>query len=665
MNTEEDGLKLHRTPEKVGLPKDLIAVRPLNLDLFFCGIDPKSSLPPEVSGNLVLLEQAVKRRELSKSLDDAFDKVKDSDTDFYEALGQGILSSEELSTIYDQLSEFINTDENNCRILLYLPIQLLPRSDQQKKLPGNVFSSLQKLNGILRDSWIRLLHETEARTSFSNGDILEEGMEDPERICKAGHLTADFLDKGIVSPNDIIALLKIVSGEYILKSLTEGLIVARDRQLINDDKWEQIVRLSAKKDSMAAILRSAGRYNETKKKSIDIGTAENTDEWAAEIFSQLKDQLTEIQLKYQPKKQNFSPERANWLVGVEKDSLFSMTAEIISPKLISGEIDIKDLERFYRLHERTPELEIVVLRSIFISLEELSKKNPQKVELFRRNYWPAIEGFWEKDSMPLKDEIISGLGRLQRLYPIDQNLLDLFNIKVPDLSLATPTDTEQLALSEYNFLIEAVQKIKENQKLSANLYPVVLLYGSRSKGYALPSSDVDVAIFVKPGVQISDRDEMLKELDRSVPELKKAKKIVEFWTENKDGQLDIRPVPEGTVNIVGTDQIRFLMEGIWFGQKEEISQLSETIINEYLDLDRFGNQKQETRRHLLRQLEMGFLQYRLLHKGFRTFYPPQKDKGTLHADLIDWESDFWDPGYRRLATKLFISHVFLPDLGSK
>lgn len=665
MSTEEGNLRLHHSPEKIGLPKDLVAVRPLNLDLFFCGIDQQSSLPPEVSANPILFEQARKRRELSKSLDEAFCKVKDSQTDFYEALEQGILSSGELSAIYDQLSEFIKTDENNCRIILYLPVQLLPRSDRQKKLPSNVISSSQRLNGILRDSWIRLLHETEARASFSNGDILEEGMEDPERICKAGHLTADFLDKGIVSPNDIIALLKIVSGEHILKSLAEGLIVARDRQLINDDKWEQIVRLSAKKDSIAAVLKRADRFNEIKNKSINIGSAENTDEWTAEIFGQLKDQLAEIQLKYQPEKQNFSPERASWLASVEKDSLFSMAAEIISPKLISGEIDIKDLERFYRLHERAPELEIVVLRSIFISLEELSKKDPQKVELFRQNYWPTIEGFWEKGSVLLKDEIISGLVRLQRLYPIDQNLLDLFNVKVPDLSLATPPDTEQLALSEYNFLIEAAQKIKENQKLSANLYPVVLLYGSRSKGYALPSSDIDVAIFVKPDAQLSDRDEILKELDRSVPELKKAKKIVEFWTEDKDGQLDIRPVPEGTINIVGTDHIRFLMEGIWFGQKEEIAQLSETIINKYLDLDRFGNQKQETRRHLLRQLEMGFLQYRLLHKGFRTFYPSQKDKGTLHSDLIDWESDFWDPGYRRLATKLFISHVFLPDLGSK
>jgi len=665
MSTEEGNLRLHHSPEKIGLPKDLVAVRPLNLDLFFCGIDQQSSLPPEVSANPILFEQARKRRELSKSLDEAFYKVKDSQTDFYEALEQGILSSGELSAIYDQLSEFIKTDENNCRIILYLPVQLLPRSDRQKKLPSNVISSSQRLNGILRDSWIRLLHETEARASFSNGDILEEGMEDPERICKAGHLTADFLDKGIVSPNDIIALLKIVSGEHILKSLAEGLIVARDRQLINDDKWEQIVRLSAKKDSIAAVLKRADRFNEIKNKSINIGSAENTDEWTAEIFGQLKDQLAEIQLKYQPEKQNFSPERASWLASVEKDSLFSMAAEIISPKLISGEIDIKDLERFYRLHERAPELEIVVLRSIFISLEELSKKDPQKVELFRQNYWPTIEGFWEKGSVLLKDEIISGLVRLQRLYPIDQNLLDLFNVKVPDLSLATPPDTEQLALSEYNFLIEAAQKIKENQKLSANLYPVVLLYGSRSKGYALPSSDIDVAIFVKPDAQLSDRDEILKELDRSVPELKKAKKIVEFWTEDKDGQLDIRPVPEGTINIVGTDHIRFLMEGIWFGQKEEIAQLSETIINKYLDLDRFGNQKQETRRHLLRQLEMGFLQYRLLHKGFRTFYPSQKDKGTLHSDLIDWESDFWDPGYRRLATKLFISHVFLPDLGSK
>ena len=39
-----------------------------------------------------------------------------------------------------------------------------------------------------------------------------------------------------------------------------------------------------------------------------------------------------------------------------------------------------------------------------------------------------------------------------------------------------------------------------------------------------------------------------------------------------------------------------------------------------------------------------------------------KKQGTKNSDLIDWKSDYWDPGYRRIATKLFLSRVFLPDL---
>jgi hypothetical protein len=31
--------------------------------------------------------------------------------------------------------------------------------------------------------------------------------------------------------------------------------------------------------------------------------------------------------------------------------------------------------------------------------------------------------------------------------------------------------------------------------------------------------------------------------------------------------------------------------------------------------------------------------------------------------MVDYESAFWDPGYRRVATQIFVSRVFLPDTG--
>ena len=67
----------------------------------------------------------------------------------------------------------------------------------------------------------------------------------------------------------------------------------------------------------------------------------------------------------------------------------------------------------------------------------------------------------------------------------------------------------------------------------------------------------------------------------------------------------------------------------------------------------------------LRQLELEALQYRLMHKGYSRFYPLNamaETTKTQNSFLIDSESAFWDSGYRRLATKLFISRVFLPAI---
>jgi hypothetical protein len=64
----------------------------------------------------------------------------------------------------------------------------------------------------------------------------------------------------------------------------------------------------------------------------------------------------------------------------------------------------------------------------------------------------------------------------------------------------------------------------------------------------------------------------------------------------------------------------------------------------------------------LGELERDVLQYRLMHKGYRRFFPPRGGIDRFRAQGLDPESVFWDSGYRRLATKLFVSRVFLPQL---
>jgi hypothetical protein len=49
-----------------------------------------------------------------------------------------------------------------------------------------------------------------------------------------------------------------------------------------------------------------------------------------------------------------------------------------------------------------------------------------------------------------------------------------------------------------------------------------------------------------------------------------------------------------------------------------------------------------------------------MHKGFRRSYPQTNDKRKMVE--IDFASDFFEPEYRQIATLLYVSRVFLPDL---
>ena len=70
----------------------------------------------------------------------------------------------------------------------------------------------------------------------------------------------------------------------------------------------------------------------------------------------------------------------------------------------------------------------------------------------------------------------------------------------------------------------------------------------------------------------------------------------------------------------------------------------------------------DARKIWMRELERDTLLYRLLHKGYARLNTEQGGITTRNGNDIDQNSMFWDSGYRRLATKLFITKVFLPIL---
>lgn len=257
--------------------------------------------------------------------------------------------------------------------------------------------------------------------------------------------------------------------------------------------------------------------------------------------------------------------------------------------------------------------------------------------------------------------MISGLSHWQKLGLLDESYLTRFGITVPDLSLPFSIDLEELVKTDFADLILLTQKISYHPVLSSRLYPLLLTFGSRIKGYAGLKTDLDFAIFFRPNTQLKDRQETLDLLNQLSPQ-RGNMDALEFWLEDKDGKLHFKSSYNNIGNMVGESQVHFLLGGVWVNTTSEFDQLYQLILAQYLDLSRFGDDKEEQRSKLLGQMELDVLQFRLMHKGYKRFYPNKKTTEALYDQAIDWESDFWDPGYRRVASQLFVSRVFLPDL---
>jgi len=333
---------------------------------------------------------------------------------------------------------------------------------------------------------------------------------------------------------------------------------------------------------------------------------------------------------------NISPKRKQWLEQVKQEQLIDQQSDILALKLLTRQTDTKEIDN------------VIGITSIF------KTKRPTE------EYLKIIEKNWENATDEIKDCIISGLNHWAKLNIVSKDYLESLDIRDINLSSPFPVNLDKLTKEDFKDFVLAAEKIKNNPKLSEYIYPLFLAFGSRVKGYATSTADHDAAIFFKPNTPFSKREEILTLLKQEAPELNDVDKILEFWLSQKDGKLEFKPVPENSETIIGTSQIHIFLGGIWIGDKNEYQKIYNDITQTYRDLSHFGDKQEEVRFQFLRQLELDVLQCRLMHKGYRRFYPSRKDEGPANAHLIDWNSDYWDSGYRRVATQLFLSRVFLP-----
>lgn len=387
-------------------------------------------------------------------------------------------------------------------------------------------------------------------------------------------------------------------------------------------------------------------------------------ETLAKLPSQIDSELKRIDDHYQQLEVNSSditPERIAWERQNTREQLHKRYAKMIGSAIEKRDLGPDDIESFISEPGSAVDCSAISVMAISGAIEKLAMTDIEKAKDLSRSYEPLLEQLWLKADPRVVNALITSWSHWARLKVIEDSFLEQHNVRIPKLDSAFSIGGESNLRTEIEALRPTIEAMENDPRLSSTLYPVFVLYGSKIKGYALPDADLELAAFIQPDTPWDDRTSLLQDLHRVCPA--DLGKVTEFWLEKKPERLGVRDLPLTENTIAEEDWVHILTQGVWYGDRAKILELISGLLPGYLSPSgKSEDEFQDDRKKWLGEIEREVLQYRLMHKGYSRFFPRRGGIYTKHSDRIDSESDFWDPGYRRLATKLFIDKVFLPEV---
>lgn len=603
---------------------NLEVIPPLSESLL--SAESKSSLLEDsVLSNPDFQKEASLRKDLIKNLDIFYKKIPNPTKPIEELADKGELSEDEIKNIYTSFSELLNNKENS-RLILYYPFELIP----SKKW----ISESKELNKIVLEfqnkyiaTWQEQIPIHDYRTNFLDGDILEPEIQtysgQPE-VSKASHLIPVLVEKGLIDFNKVFELAENTNDLVVKHSILDTWPTLQDMNLISGEDMNKI------KNSKDSLIRNM---------SIILENTENEQEKEPESLQEISMNIkSEISAQENIEvNKNKTKDRINWEHKRNLEKILNKNSLQLFQLIEKNKISIQELKTFTLENDSN---RIVAIGGITKFI--LNTENKGQIE----EYTPFLKELSKDASAEVLEVLNDAWAKLEHKN-IDNNYSR--NI-LPEENKRRNAEMQEM--KNYANLIE------NNEELKKYLYPAVLMYGSKIKGYGGINSDTDIALFIKPNTDINDKTI----IDLKVSELFKTKDVpIKFWLKQVEDHLEVINMPDGE-KTGWSYMANILLNGAWCGEKNSIKELHNKLIAEYFYLNDKKINGVKLRDVMLRQLERDTLQYRLMHKGYAKYHAPQGGINTPNSKDIDGESMFWDSGYRRLATRLFIEKVFIPNL---
>jgi len=534
---------------------------------------------------------------------------------------------------YKKLTEFLSADSYNARILLYFPIDWIPEEswsidDIEVKCTFDHFIEKYK------EKWKHLLNIKDIRANFIDGDIpeIENRKEKLPLVIKAAHLIPFLIQKKITSLEEVISIADKSNNKILENSIIDMLPF-----LFHLDLGSTAVLLK----SSSLLIRNSVNYVEQYTKAKPV--------FHTDIFENLelmKREIIVFQEYIQKQKNEITTKRFNWQKETTIQKIIESYAEQVSLIIID---DPKKLNQLMSIKKRDAYTKIFIINTMKNILEKqyLNKDIIYNCEIIM-NYLDEL--FFSCQNK----KIISVLKNIfYKFYSINSfDIQNLNKYKLKPINLFK----NQYLNKDYKIINDIVKKIEKSKELSDILYPIVVVYGSTVKGYAVDNADIDLAVFVKENVSNFKRITLQKTLSKLFGKIDDT--VVQFWLNLSGEQLIIQDFTNPDKTTGDSFMTQVLFNSIWLGKDKDIISLQKRLFPKYFYLDETTN----NREIYLSEIERDVLQYRLMHKGYYYYYPKQTNLTPEYCTDMNHESAFWDRGYRILATKLFIEKVFLPKI---
>lgn len=588
--------------------------------------------PDSLLGHPAFVDQIEKRKRLMQALHNVQSCVNDPTLSFENHIREGTLTEDHVADLYEELADLLTDTPEYGRVILYLPFEYLPGSDWKPELE-RLRTQADRLRNAYMQEWRTLLGVHDVRANFVDGDVLETEKREGDlpRVVKAAHFIPILVEKGWLSVDDVLRMYDETGDDVLRESIADTFGVLQE----------------------AGFIDAYVEPPSNKEPGVQVEPRTFT-------LESLQQEIEERLIQATVVEGDATKKRKEWLAEVHKERVIAEAGDEVGFLLERDQLTDGIVEQLTLPTAHTPS-QLALIDGVRKAIERAATKDVNQGILLYIRFQEPLRALWDQQHPETRLSLEKLFFRLHRLGIVDDATLSALALSVPVIAGPFSKNVKNLEV-ELSDVQRVVASIRSHPVLMQYVYPVVLMYGSKLKGYGSKHADTDLGVFIKPLTPDDVRMTIRTELQRTVAPTVLSDAVTEFWLQEEERGLAVRDF-EGHDRGLGSSLWSHVLFGAaWKGETNAMRTLFADLLPTYFRATEKTVFGRNVRDLYLEHIEQDLLQYRLMHKGYQRYYPAQGGLKSPHADRLDGQSVFWDSGYRSVATKLFVERVFLPRI---